>query len=76
MKKLGRNIRTLREMRNLTQEGLAKAIGFSQKHISRVEKGQVQLGDECILRISKALKVSPEKLIHLDIKSFLDKLKK
>jgi transcriptional regulator with XRE-family HTH domain len=71
MKKLGRNIRIVREMRNLTQEALASAIGYSQKHVSRIEKGQIQLDDECIERISKALKVSLQKLIHLDCKSFL-----
>ncbi|MDA7794483.1 helix-turn-helix domain-containing protein [Flavobacteriales bacterium] len=71
MKKLGENIRVVREMRNLTQKALASAIGYSQKHVSRIEKGEVQLGDECIKRISKALKVSPQKLIHLDYNSFL-----
>ncbi|MBL6872673.1 MAG: helix-turn-helix transcriptional regulator [Flavobacteriales bacterium] len=71
MKKLVRNIRIIREIRNLRQGGLGRAIGYSQKHISRIEKGEVQLGDECIKRIAETLNVSPQKLIDLDLKSFL-----
>ena len=71
MEKLGRNIRLVREIKGLTQEGLGRATGYSQKHISRIEKGQIQLSEESIERISKALKVSPQKLIHLDYDSFL-----
>ena len=73
MKKLGRNIRAVREMRNLTQEALAQAIGYSQRHVSRIEKGEMPLKEECIQRIATALEVSPQKLIDLDFDSFLKK---
>ncbi len=72
MKKLARNIRIIREMRNLTQGALGRAIGYSQKHISRIEKGEIPLKEDCIKCIAKALKVSPKKLIDLDLKSFLE----
>ena len=72
MKKLGRNIRIIREIRNLTQESLAQAIGYSQKHISRTERGQIQLNKACIERIAEALDVSPQKLKDFDYKSLLE----
>ena len=58
-------------MRNLTQEALAYC--YSQRHVSRIEKGEMPLKEECIQRIATALKVSPQKLIDLDFDSFLKK---
>jgi transcriptional regulator with XRE-family HTH domain len=72
MKKLARNIRIIREIRNLTKGALGRTIGYSQKHISRIEKGEIPLEADCIKRIAKALKVSLKKLIDLDLKSFLE----
>lgn len=73
MKKLGKNIRIVREMRDLTQEALAEAIGYSQRHVSRIEKGEIPLREECIQSIATALEISPQKLIDLDYDSFLKK---
>ena len=72
MKKLGKNIRIVREIRNLTQEALGKSVGYSQRHVSRIEKGEVPLKEECIESIATALNISTQKLIDFNSDSFLD----
>ncbi len=47
---IGTRIRTLREERGWTQGDLAKTLGTDQKHVSRLELGQInvvldELGD-------------------------------
>jgi len=71
MKKLGRNIRIVREIKGLTQEGLADLTGFSQRHISRLENGQTPIKEKCLNRIAKALDTPSDKIKNLDISSFL-----
>ena len=57
---IGGKIRELRKAANpnLTQEGLAKASGLPQSHISRIESGQHSPSNKTLERIAKALDVS------------------
>lgn len=36
---VGKNIKEMRELRNLTQEELAKKVGISQAMLSQIERG-------------------------------------
>lgn len=71
MKKIGENIRIVREIKGLTQEGLADLTGFSQRHISRLENGQTPIKEKCLNRIAKALDTPSDKIKNIDISSFL-----
>lgn len=71
MSDIATNIRLIREIRKLTQEGLADLTGYSQKHISRLENGETPIKEECLNRIAKALHISVEKIVNLDVSSML-----
>lgn len=71
MKKIGENIRIVREIKGLTQEGLADLTGFSQRHISRLENGQTPIKEKCLNHIAKALDTPSDKIKNIDISSFL-----
>ncbi len=51
-KKVGRRIRELRGF-DMTQGGFAKRIGVSQSYLSTMEHGEVEIGAEILLRISR-----------------------
>ena len=53
------NIRTYREARNLTQEQVARAAGFTLRHFQFIEKG------ESIPTVYKALKIAD--ILQVDI---------
>ena len=41
--KLGDNIRNYREMRGFTQEKLAKLSNILDKHLSKIERGKINI---------------------------------
>ncbi len=49
---LGRRIREMRGF-DMTQAEFAKRIGISQNYLSTMERGQVEIGAEILLRISR-----------------------
>jgi transcriptional regulator with XRE-family HTH domain len=61
-KTVGRRIRELRGF-DLTQEELARRIGISQNYLSTMERGNVQIGSEILLRISREFGKSIEWLL-------------
>jgi transcriptional regulator with XRE-family HTH domain len=52
---LGRLLRQWRQVRGLSQLGLAMAGGISPKHLSFVETGRAQPGRDVVLRLASAL---------------------
>ncbi|WP_221898933.1 helix-turn-helix domain-containing protein [Gordonibacter massiliensis (ex Traore et al. 2017)] len=64
-KRLGKAIREKREEQGLAQQQLAKMIGHSNSHtyITRVEKGQIKIGLEQLMKIADALGVRVDDLI-------------
>lgn len=62
---LGATIRIVREDKNLTQRELASMIGQPNSHtyITRVEKGQIKIGLEQLIKIADALEVEVRDLI-------------
>ena len=62
MKEIGKNIRIIREIKGLTQEGLADLTGFSQRHISRLENNQSPIKEKCLNSMAKALDIARDKI--------------
>ena len=58
-----KNIKTLREERNMTQEALAEKVGISEKYLSALETGSKSGSFETLESLAKALKVEPYELL-------------
>ncbi len=65
-----RNIKTIRERKNLTQEFVANQLGMSQNNYSNIENGIVKLTIDRLIEISKILDVSAEELITNEAQNF------
>lgn len=61
-KKVGRRIRELRGF-DMRQAEFAKRVGISQAYLSNIERGQVEVGAEILLRISLEFNKSIEWLL-------------
>ena len=61
-KAVGRRIRELRGF-DMTQEEFARSIGVSQSYFSTMEHGEVEIGAEILLRISREFGKSLEWLL-------------
>jgi transcriptional regulator with XRE-family HTH domain len=53
--RLGSEVRTRRERRGLTQEGLAALIGFSPQHLSAAERGEASVSEHFVQACDDAL---------------------
>ena len=61
---LGERIRELRQKARLTQEELAKEIGYSTKtSISKMENDQLDINQSTIVALARALKTTPSTLM-------------
>jgi transcriptional regulator with XRE-family HTH domain len=61
--KIGHKIKKLRELKNLTQEHIAKSIGISQGAYSRMELGETEITYTKLEKISEELGMKPEEII-------------
>ena len=59
---IGQRIRELRGF-YVTQEECAKRIGVSQGHLSRIERGEKEIGAQILLNIARAFEKSIEWLL-------------
>lgn len=65
--KLGRQIRRLREQLGMSQEELAKKLGYKSKSsINKVETGSQGLTQSKIMRFAEALQTTPGELLDWD----------
>lgn len=62
-KKLGRNIKRIREEKGMTQGDIHRATGMDRGYISRVESGLKNPTISNLEKIAEALKVSPDELL-------------
>lgn len=62
-KEVGQRVKTLRQEKGLTQMELAEAIGTHQTSLSQIERGVRGAGVPQVLKLSRALGVSPERLL-------------
>ena len=66
-KKIGKQIRSFREMRKWSQEMLAEKAALSKVHISHIETGHTKLSLQALVRIANALQVSSDELLCEDL---------
>ena len=63
MKEIHRNIKHYRKLAKLTQEELAKAVGYKDRSmIAKIEKGEVDLPQDRIEAFARVFGISPEEL--------------
>ena len=60
---IGRRIAFIRRARGLTTRELARRVGVSQVHISRLEAGRQAPRSETLIRLAEALRVEPYELL-------------
>ena len=60
---IGRKIKTLREIRNLTQSHLAQELGLTQSAYSKIELGEVEISFSKLETVAKVLGMKPEEII-------------
>lgn len=65
-KAVGQRIRSFREEKGLTQEGLADLCNFEKSNISRIETGRTNLTLKSMLTISKALNIQIKQLLDIE----------
>ena len=61
---LGATMRDLRTRLGYSQEALAEKAGLHRTYIGAVERGERNVSLENILRIARALKVTPSQLLE------------
>jgi transcriptional regulator with XRE-family HTH domain len=59
----GAKIRSIREMRGLSQGNIAAQIGVTQNSFSKIETDQSKLESRMLLKIADALEVSPIEIV-------------
>ncbi|AWB57861.1 XRE family transcriptional regulator [Colwellia sp. Arc7-D] len=64
---IGKRIRDIRNTVAMSQSELAYEIGTDKAYISRIERGEVNIGVLLLKKICIALKVKPNDLITLNI---------
>ena len=62
LKKFGEYVLKLRKARNLSQEQLAELAGLHRNYIGGIERGERNVALINIVRLAKALGVSPSEL--------------
>ena len=62
-KKIGRNIRKIREKKNIAQEQLALDSKLNRAYIGYIERGERNPSTQTLSKIAKALKVSLKDLV-------------
>ena len=77
-KLLGKRIKEIRILRNLTQEDLSELTNIGTSSISKIESGYFHPTDENLEKIAKALNIEPYKLYmfehHKDTKTLIKDL--
>ena len=64
--KIGNKIKKLRELKNLTQDHMAKSIGITQSAYSRIELGETEITYSKLEKISEELGMKPEEIISFN----------
>jgi transcriptional regulator with XRE-family HTH domain len=62
-KKVGLNIRKIREAKDLSQEKLATLADLHRTYIGQIERGEKNIGLKNLEKIAKALKVNIKDLL-------------
>jgi transcriptional regulator with XRE-family HTH domain len=62
--RLGQNIKTRREVDDLTQEDLAAACDLHPTEIGRIERGERDIRLSTVVRVARGLHVAPSELLE------------
>jgi transcriptional regulator with XRE-family HTH domain len=62
-KSIGKNVKKFREKRGFTQEHLAFEARLNRAYIGYIERGERNPSTDTLVKIARALKVSPKELI-------------
>lgn len=65
-KEIGTRVRALRLERGLSQVELAKIVGTHQTALSQIEVGRRGVSVQQVVKLSKALSVSPDRILGSD----------
>lgn len=65
-------IKSMRELKNLTQEYMAERLGITQAGYSKIESGAIKISYEKIVDISKILGVQTEELLAFDSQKYFN----
>ncbi|MFW5498880.1 MULTISPECIES: helix-turn-helix domain-containing protein [unclassified Maridesulfovibrio] len=65
VEEIGQTIRAIRKRNNLSQQELAERAEISYKYLGEIERGQVNLSVEILIKISNALHVDPAEIIAI-----------
>lgn len=65
-KKLGKRIKQLRELKNLTQERFEEISGINARYLSSLERGQKNVTIQILERIAKALDIELIDLFYFE----------
>jgi transcriptional regulator with XRE-family HTH domain len=63
---VGQKIKILREMKNYTQDFMAKQLGISQRNYSSIEQGAISLTIDRLFEISQILGVTVNTILDFD----------
>lgn len=63
---IGQNLKHIRESMGLTQDQFAELLGFGDKHISKIERGNVGLSLDSLKHICNTLSITSDSLIFGD----------
>lgn len=70
-RKMGRNIKTIRERKNITLDAAAKLTGVSRSMLAQIEKGEVNPTISILWKIANGYKVSFTSLVKWDTSSLV-----
>ena len=65
LKEIGKRIRDLRNNVDMSQSELAFEVGTDKAYISRIERGEVNIGILLFVKICFALKVTSKEILDL-----------
>lgn len=63
LEEIGARIRSLRKASGLSQQALAERAGVSYKYLGEIERGQVNLSVEILMKIAEALHVKAGEIL-------------
>lgn len=64
LRQVAKNIKDVRARRGLTQEEMEHLSGLMRRHYQSIEAGAINLTLLTLVRIAKALRVSPQRLLE------------
>lgn len=70
-KRFGERLKTLRKVKNYTQEALAEDVGINLRQLARIEAGESFISSITLYKICKVLNITPRALFNFSIEDTL-----